>query len=113
MIQLLPALATLSKTPVIKLCQVFEPDKTKPDTTPLEKATLVLKQHFNGSVTAVSISSSSVSEAILECAQQEHSEVIILGASREGMLQQVLHGNIPASISQANDQTVILVRGHL
>lgn len=112
-IQLLPALATLSKTPAIKLCQVVEPDKTKPDTTTLAKATLALRQHFNSSVTTISISSSSVSEAILECARQEHSEVIILGASREGMLQQVLHGNIPASISQTDDQTVILVRGNL
>ncbi|MGA7955037.1 MAG: chloride channel protein [Gloeobacterales cyanobacterium] len=112
-IQLLPTLATLSKTPKIKLCQVFAPDKTEPDTTTLEKATQVLKQHFNGAVTTTLIRSSSISDAILDCAKQNHSEVIILGASREGMLQQVLHGNIPAAISQSNDQTVILVRGNV
>ncbi|MEE3719934.1 universal stress protein [Tumidithrix elongata RA019] len=104
---------TLSKTPEINLCQVFEPDNTEPDTTILEKAADFLKQRFNGYMTMTSIHASSISDAILECARKNHSEAIILGASQEGMLQQVMHGNIPASISKSSEQTVILVRGYL
>jgi CIC family chloride channel protein len=33
-----------------------------------------------------------------------------MGASREGLLQQAMHGNIPAAIARSNQQTVILVR---
>ncbi|MGV0028703.1 hypothetical protein [Phormidesmis priestleyi] len=36
--------------------------------------------------------------------------VIVLGASREGLLQQVQQGNIPAVISRQSNCTVILVR---
>jgi CIC family chloride channel protein len=36
----------------------------------------------------------------------------MLGASREGLLQQAVNGNIPAAIaSRVDNSTVILVRG--
>jgi CIC family chloride channel protein len=37
--------------------------------------------------------------------------VIVLGASREGLLQQAIKGNIPEAIARYGDRTVILVRG--
>ncbi len=112
-IQLLPILSTLSKAPEFNLCQVFELDQTELDTTTLEKASFFLKQHFNLAVTTTPIRASSISDAVLNYAQHHQSEVIILGASREGIWQQLLHNNIPAEISQTLDQTVILVRGNL
>ena len=109
-IQLLPALTSVSKTPVVNLCQVFEPNKTEADTTTLKKAADFLKQRLKGLVTIDQVYANSVSEAVLDCAKRNQSDVIILGASREGMLQQVVHGNIPATICRNNNQTVILVR---
>ncbi len=109
-IQLLPAIALLSKTPEVKLCQVFESNKNKPDTTILEKSAHFLKQRIQGSITIAPVYATSVPEAVIECAKQNHSDVIVLGASREGMLQQAVHGNIPAVISRNSQQTVILVR---
>ncbi|MBO3458367.1 chloride channel protein [Aetokthonos hydrillicola Thurmond2011] len=109
-IQLLPALTSLSKTPTVKLCQVFEPDQAKRDTTNLEKAANFLEQQINGLVTISAVNANSVSEAILDCAKHNRSDVIVLGASRERMLSQVVHGNIPATISRNSNQTVILVR---
>jgi CIC family chloride channel protein len=109
-IRLLPALTSLSKTPQVNLCQVFNSNEVEPNTTTLEKAANFLKKRLSGSVTISPVRSSSVSEAILECAEHDHSDVIVLGASREGMLQQVIHENIPATISRNKQQTVILVR---
>lgn len=109
-IRLLPGLTSLSKTPVVNLCQVFNSNEVEPDTTTLEKAANFLKKRLHGLVTISPVYATSVSEAILERARQSDSDVIVLGASREGMLQQVLHENIPATISRNKQQTVILVR---
>lgn len=109
-IALLPALTSLSKTPKVNLCQVFDPDETTPDITSLQKAAHYLEQNFDGLVTTTPIRANSIPEAVLEYAQQNDSDVIILGASREGLLQQVVHGNIPATISRNSQQTVIMVR---
>jgi len=111
-IQLLPALASLSETPEIKLCQVFEPDDGTPDITTLEKATHFLQQRLDADVTTIPICAKSVPEALLDCAHHYHSQVIVMGASREGLLQQAMHGNIPAAIARNSEQTVILVRSN-
>ena len=44
-------------------------------------------------------------------AKKEGFDVVVLGASREGMLQQAIKGNIPEAIASGVDCTVILVRG--
>jgi hypothetical protein len=44
-------------------------------------------------------------------AHTQHYDVVVLGASREGLLQQVVHGNIPEAIARGVNSTVILVRG--
>jgi len=109
-IALLPALTSLSKIPTVNLCQVFEQDETEPDTTSLTKAAHFLEQHLDGLVNIAPIRATGVADAVLEYAKDNDSDVIVLGASREGLLQQVVHGNIPATISRNSQQTVILVR---
>jgi CIC family chloride channel protein len=39
--------------------------------------------------------------------------LVLLGASRESLLNQFLNGNIPSTIARAVNCTVILVRGEL
>ncbi|MBH8564595.1 chloride channel protein [Nostoc sp. CENA67] len=109
-IQLLPALACLSTSPQIKLCQVFQPNESIADTALLEKSVNFLQRRINGQVMAIPVRANSVSEAVLECAQQDNSDVIVLGASRESLLQQVIQGNIPENISRKSNCTVIMVR---
>lgn len=109
-IQLLPALSSLSRTPEIMLCQVFQPDQ-KQDTTLLERTAHLLERHVHGTIKLVPVSASDVSEAVLSCSQQNHSDVIMLGASRDRLLQQVMNGNIPEAIARNSHCTVILVRG--
>lgn len=109
-IQLLPALASLSSSPKINLCQVFQPTESTPDTTVLEKAVRFLRRKASGDVTVTPLHASSVCEAVIQCAKKDNSDVIVLGASREGLLQQTIKGNIPENISRKSDCTVILVR---
>ncbi|MEH2069712.1 MAG: chloride channel protein [Nostoc sp.] len=109
-IQLLPALASLSTSPQIKLCQVFQPTDSIPDTTLLDKSVRFLQRRVSGKVMATPVSANSVSEAVLKCAEQNNSDVIVLGASRESLLQQAIQGNIAENISRKSNCTVIMVK---
>jgi CIC family chloride channel protein len=114
-IQLLPALTSLSRAPKICLCQVFDPSESLPDTKSLEQDVSFLKRHLKHSVSTILVRAKSVPEAIVNLAQTDHDDVIVIGASRESLLQQVIKGqvikgNIPEAIAHASSCTVILVR---
>jgi CIC family chloride channel protein len=66
---------------------------------------------LSGKVTATPVIASSVADGVINLVKTEHFDVVVLGASREGLLQQAIHGNIPAAIANQVDSTVILVRG--
>jgi chloride channel protein, CIC family len=51
-----------------------------------------------------------VAEAAIDFAIGKQSDVIILGASRESLLQQTVRGNIPEAIARQSQCTVIVVR---
>lgn len=110
-IELIPALTSLSNKPLVSLCHVFEPTDEKPDLTTLARAADVLHPYLKDAITTVPLYGHSIPEAILNYAQQEDSNAIVLGASRVGMLQQMVNGNILAEISKIKDRAVILVRG--
>jgi CIC family chloride channel protein len=109
-LQLLPALATLAGKPKLKVVQVFPPSRFLPDTTGLEKAAYFLSHKLSCNVAAIPVRSYSVSEAMIHLAHADQCDVVVLGASREGLLQQVVHGNIPEAIARGVNSTVILVR---
>ncbi len=110
-IELLPALTTLGDRSLVSLCQVFNPMEKNPDLTTLDRITQLLRPHFPGSIAKVPLHASSIFTAILNYAEECDSDAIVLGASRAGILEQVVNGNIPAAISQKSDRTVIIVRG--
>ena len=60
---------------------------------------------------AIPVIASSVVEGVIDLLKAQNIDVIVLGASREGLLQQAINGNIPAAIAGSVDCTVILVRG--
>jgi CIC family chloride channel protein len=47
----------------------------------------------------------------MDIAEKEESDVILLGASRENLMQRALRGNIPEAIARQNERITILVRG--
>ncbi len=112
-IGLLPALVTLGHAPEIRLCQVFSLSESEPDMTILEQASheLVHHRHFSSPVVAASVKANSVAEGVIDLIKTHHFDVVVLGASREGLLQQAINGNIPAAIASRVESTVILVRG--
>jgi chloride channel protein, CIC family len=109
--RLMPGLVALSQRAEIQLCQVCAPDTDLPNLTPLEEARAYLNRHLSVSVTVVSVCARSVADAVIDLAQKDQCDVIVLGATREGLLQQVIQGNIPEEIARRCSCTVILVRG--
>ncbi|NEO35364.1 MAG: CBS domain-containing protein [Moorea sp. SIOASIH] len=111
-LQLIPILATLAKAEQIVVAQVFNPQAGEPVMTSLEKATYFLQQQVKGicDVLPIAIRSYSVSEALIRLVNAQKYDVVVIGASREGLLQQVINGNIPEAIARGVDSTVILVR---
>lgn len=109
-LRLLPALTSLSNRPEINLCQVHQPTTDEPDHQDLNRAATFLKRKTHCSVASTLVCAKSVPEALIDLAQKDQCDVIVLGASREGLLKQVIQGNIPEAVARGCDCTVILVR---
>ncbi len=123
-LELLPALLTFSNHPYIRLCQIFDPaagsgwnpeDRQRPLAAQEASAYLkALKTFQNKSATstvaAASVPGTSVADAVIKIANNNAYDVVLLGASREGMLQQAIKGNIPAAIASGCRCTTIVVR---
>lgn len=109
--QLLPGLISLGSQPQVKLCTICHPEKgeclTPDHLTSLAKS---LETTLQQPVEAQVLTHSSVAVAIISQAQQDHSDVILLGASRENLLSQVLKGNVPLEVARQTPSTVILLR---
>ncbi|MFN6529766.1 chloride channel protein [Nostoc sp. ChiSLP03a] len=112
-IKLLPALITLGNDPKIRLIQVFKPSELKPDMSISEQAIrrLMRRRKLSSTVVALPIQANSVAEGVINLVETEGYDVVVLGASREGLLQQAIQGNIPEAIASGVESTVILVRG--
>ncbi|MEH2208429.1 MAG: chloride channel protein [Nostoc sp.] len=112
-IKLLPALITLGNDPKIRLTQVFKPSELKPDMSISEQAIrhLMRRRKLSSTVVALPVQANSVAEGVINLVQTEGYDVVVLGASREGLLQQAIQGNIPEAIASGVESTVILVRG--
>ncbi|MCW5316827.1 universal stress protein [Nostoc sp. KVJ3] len=112
-IKLLPALITLGKDPQIRLTQVFKTSELKPDMSVSEQAIrhLMRRRKLSSTVVALPVQANSVAEGVINLVKTEGYDVVILGASREGLLQQAIQGNIPEAIASGVESTVILVRG--
>ncbi|NEP39729.1 MAG: universal stress protein [Okeania sp. SIO2H7] len=108
--KLLPALVSLSDRPEIRLCQVFDKSVNKLDTHTIELGAKILGRRIGTEVITTLVCSGSVPEAIIDLASKNQCDVVVVGASREGFLTQVVNGNIPEAIARGCDCTVILVR---
>lgn len=111
-IKFLPGLISLYKDYrglKIWLTQVDLPTQ-KADYVSINERGQAIEEYLNVSVYAVPLCSTSVSDAIISLAQANQFQLIVLGATREGLLKQAISGSIPQAIAQAVDTTVILVR---
>ncbi len=109
-LQLLPPLMPLSSYPEVCLCQIFSPVNKKHEDSQLEKYADSLDKSLGFSVSTVPIYSESIADAIIDLADEQRSDVIMLGASHESFLQQMLHGDISEQIARNSDRTIIIFR---
>ncbi|MBD2439698.1 chloride channel protein [Nostoc sp. FACHB-110] len=113
-IKLLPALLSLGNQPEIHLTQVFKPSDLKPDLKILEQAIhqLMRRRPLSNTVfVATPVQADSVAEGVINLVKTQRFDVVVVGATREGLLQQAIQGNIPEAIASGVESTVILVRG--
>ncbi|BBC24792.1 Cl- channel, voltage-gated family protein [Pseudanabaena sp. ABRG5-3] len=109
----LPALIHLSPYPEIYLCQVFAPSDKDYESSQMEKYAESLYKSLRFSVGQIAVCAKSTADAIVDLANQQRSDVIMLGASHENFFQQMLHGNIPEAIARNSDRTIIIFRKKL
>lgn len=108
-LRLLPSLVELGEKPQVFLCQVVRTLDTVPKNA-LQPTVDSLRQRIDMPIATIECQSNDVATAIVSVAGEYDCDVIVIGATRSGMLQQVIQGNIPAAIAQRCEQTVILVR---
>ena len=111
LLTILPALASLSHIPPkIQLCQVCSPDKSPEFSADFQQAAAILRNHLNYPILPLLLPAHSISKTIIERTQHRKYGLIVLGASNEGLLQNVVKGNIPEAIARHANSTVIIFR---
>ncbi|WP_199248366.1 chloride channel protein [[Phormidium] sp. ETS-05] len=108
---LLPALVTLGVKPQIRLIHILpHADVSAHKQTVVADAKDLLAELVSCPIYTTSIHADSVPEVVIDVADRLDYDVVMVGASREGLLQQAINGNIPESIARGCRCTVILVR---
>ncbi|MEM8638713.1 MAG: chloride channel protein [Cyanobacteria bacterium P01_G01_bin.54] len=103
-LSLLPALAQLELPQSILMPQVGAGEGDQE----LQQIAESLGPKLPCPVVPLALPSQDIVTAIVQLTQAKHCGLVVLGASREGMVQQALHGNVPEAIASAVSSTVIL-----
>lgn len=112
-IRLLPALVGLGQHPQIHLCAIAtRRDDQQCMRRQMMRRAGILERRLNIPVNTRMTVSDNVADGIINLSQQYHSDVIVVGASREGLFSQVLKGNIPLEVSYHSQATVLLVQNN-
>lgn len=109
-LELLSALVPQDEQSLVRLCQVFREQETGEETAFLKRTAYLLKTRLPCPVSVIPIHGNSVVDAVLAETRAQPYDAILLGASRQGVLQQALHGNIPRAIARGSNCTTIVVR---
>jgi len=112
-LKLLPAFLDIykeGKLPPVWLTKVYSPEAKNLDSNQLFTTTKKLQNLLKTEVKSLTVCSNSVVSAIIQLAEIQKSELVILGASRDSLLKQAWYGNIPESITSKLDTTVIIIR---
>jgi CIC family chloride channel protein len=110
-LKLLPALMTLGHHPQIHLCAITaKPDDQTSVLRRLNRRTGILERRLRIPVKTRVVVNDNVAEAIVNLGDRYQSDVIVLGASREGLFSHVVKGNIPLEVASHSQATVLLVQ---
>jgi CIC family chloride channel protein len=109
--QCLAGVIRLSQHPQITLCHVAQRQEKPMALAAFEPLMQELQGYLQVPVTLLPICAPSVATAVLDLAANHQCDVIVLGATQNGLLQQAIQGNIPEAIARNSTCTVILVGG--
>ncbi|NEQ44622.1 MAG: CBS domain-containing protein [Leptolyngbya sp. SIOISBB] len=110
-LRLMPALMSLGHAPTIDLCAIA----TKHDDQhcmhrQLVRRAGILERRLQTIIKIRMTVQEDIATGILNLSAHHHSDVVILGASRESLFSHVMKGNIPLAVAQKCPATVILVQ---
>ncbi len=110
-LKILPALLSCTgDTSRVSLCQIFADEQAAVDSELLQANARELARHLGHPVETAALVAEDISATLIAYAQRGNFDGIILGASRDSLLRQVIHGNIPDNLTRNSDSTVVLVR---
>jgi CIC family chloride channel protein len=109
-LQLLPALVQLSLQPQVLLLKVMKDSHLEEELQTLDFVADGLNAYIEAEIDVTAVCTPFVAHGVIDVAHQRRCDVIVLGASQQGMLRQVIQGNIPEAIARGCDCTLILVR---
>jgi chloride channel protein, CIC family len=111
LLNILPAFASLYDIPPnIQLCQVSVTVLEQHHTVDFDQAVELMRNNLDCPILPLLVPENSVSQAIIKLTQQQEYALVVLGASNEGLLQNVIKGNIPEAIAHHANSTVIIFR---
>ncbi|MGB0561643.1 MAG: chloride channel protein [Spirulinaceae cyanobacterium] len=103
-LSLLPALAQLNPPQNVLLPQVGAGEGGQE----LQQLAAYLSQQLPCPILPLTLPPQNIVEAIVQLTQAKDCGLVVVGASRESMVQHALHGNIPEAIASGVNSTVIL-----
>ena len=112
-LQLLPAFLNVylpQHLPSVWLTKVYPPTQKQLNLQDLRSTAKNLSKLVATDVNILPVRADSVVSAIVQTAETHQSELLILGASGDGLLKRAWHGNIPEQIANKLSTTVIIIR---
>jgi CIC family chloride channel protein len=116
MLALLPALFSLypqDNNPQMLVSKVYLPHQSSRYDPFFDLKDLAERwtQQLQRTIIPIPVCSQSVADALSDLAEMRQCAAIVVGASREGLLKNVIHGNLPTQIAAQTDTTVFIFRG--
>ncbi len=116
MLEFLPGLFSLypeDNNPELLISKVYLPQQSSRYDPFSDLKDLVerLGEQLQRPIVPIPICSPSVVDALSDLAEMRQCAAIVIGASREGLLKNVIHGNLPTQIATQTDTTVFIFRG--
>jgi CIC family chloride channel protein len=107
-LEFLPSFYTLATAESIILTQVCVSKKKQPRWKRLKQTAIALQDALPCPIESIPLQSAHIAESVKQLAETKECGLVIVGASRESMLQHALHGNIPNAIASGVEGTVLL-----
>lgn len=116
MLNLLPALFSLypeENNPQLLISKVYLPRQSQRYDPFYDLKNLAERwsEQLQRPIIPIPVCSTSIADALSDLAEMRECAAIVLGASREGLLKNVIHGNLPTQIASQTNTTVFIFRG--